>query len=106
MEMATRTLLRVDSGGGLTAGVLVLLFRRELSAIENLPEVLLLFTGAVNVGYGLYSGSLLRGVPAAGALRALVVMASARERVRDAVLEIALPPLAAALARSRRSLAK
>jgi hypothetical protein len=73
MEMATRTLLRVDSGGGLTAGVLVLLFRRELSAIENLPEVLLLFTGAVNVGYGLYSGSLLRGVPAAGALRALVV---------------------------------
>ena len=63
----------MDSGGGLAAGVLVLLFRRELSAIEALPEALLLFTGAANVGYGLYSGSLLRGVPAAGALRALVV---------------------------------
>lgn len=65
--MAARSLLRVDSGGGLAAGVLVLLFHRELRAIEALPEALLLFTGAANVGYGLYSGSLLRGVPAAGA---------------------------------------
>ena len=73
MAIAARILPRVDSGGGLAAGVLVLLFRRELSAIEALPEALLLFTGAANVGYGLYSGSLLRGVPAAGALRALVV---------------------------------
>jgi hypothetical protein len=66
MTIAARSLLRVDSGGGLAAGVLVLLFRRELSAIEALPAALLLLTGAANVGYGLYSGSLLRGVPAAG----------------------------------------
>jgi hypothetical protein len=70
-------LLRFDSGAGLLAGTMVLLFAQWLSVWFQLPAALLYATGAVNILYGLYSGRLAwrasRGrAPSRTALRILV----------------------------------
>ena len=53
-----RIVLSVDSGGALVAGFIVLILYDTLSAWYGLPKTILLFTGAANLVYGLYSGSL------------------------------------------------
>lgn len=53
-----KIVLSVDSGAGLTAGILVLSLRHTLQAWYGLPEQVLVFIGTANLVYGLYSGSL------------------------------------------------
>ncbi|MBL8962246.1 MAG: hypothetical protein JNJ98_20455 [Gemmatimonadetes bacterium] len=55
-----RSLLRIDSTAGLVVGVLVLLLSPWLSRLFALPLGFLVFTGAANLAYGSFSGSLAR----------------------------------------------
>ncbi len=51
-------LLWFDCSAGALVGVLVLVFSGWLSRLEGLPESVILFTGAANLAYALYSFSL------------------------------------------------
>jgi hypothetical protein len=53
------TVLSVDSLGGLIAGICTLFAAPLLTGWYAWPEGLALFVGAVNVGYGCYSGTLV-----------------------------------------------
>lgn len=70
-------LLSLDSGAGLLVGGLMLVFAEWLGQLLGLPPSLLRSTAAVNVLYGLYSGSLAAQAlagrrPSRTALRLLV----------------------------------
>ena len=54
------TLLWIDCTAGAAVGVIVLAFSGWLSALEGLPQSVLLFTGAANLVYAAYSFSLAR----------------------------------------------
>lgn len=53
-------LLWIDCGGGLVVGVVVLALSGWLAPLEGLPRGVLMFTGVMNLVYGLYSLSLAR----------------------------------------------
>ncbi|HTV02981.1 MAG TPA: hypothetical protein VMF13_20710 [Luteitalea sp.] len=53
-------ILRLDSGAGLLAGLLVLVLHRWLAGLYGLLPALLVFMGIVNLAYGSYSGWLAR----------------------------------------------
>lgn len=53
-----RNLLWIDCGAAAVVGVAVLLLHGWLSDLYRLPRELLLFMGAANLAYGLYSFSL------------------------------------------------
>ena len=53
-----RHLLWIDSGAGLTAGLVVLALSRWLSELYQLPRPLLVVMGVANLAYGTYSGTL------------------------------------------------
>ncbi len=55
MNKWSRRLLWIDSFGGMTAGILVLLVGKWLSDWYNLPRWMLLIMGLANLAYGLYS---------------------------------------------------
>jgi hypothetical protein len=52
-------LLRIDSLGALSVGVMVLLLSNYLTLWLGLPQSSILFMGIVNIAYGCYSLSLL-----------------------------------------------
>ncbi|PAP79813.1 hypothetical protein B1759_10970 [Rubrivirga sp. SAORIC476] len=69
-----RHLLWIDSAAGALVGTVVLLASEELSGWYGLPRGLLLVTGAANVLYAAYSGSLaVRAVRPRAGIVALVV---------------------------------
>jgi len=53
------TILRVDSGAGLSVGIIVLLFGEWLSNLYQLPGETVRLIGFANVLYGCYSGSIV-----------------------------------------------
>ena len=60
-ESATRTartILWVDSLGGLFVGIIVLAFHSWFAEIEALPVRVVLLMAVANIAYGAYSGSL------------------------------------------------
>lgn len=73
----TRSLLWIDSGAGLTVGILVLLLATWLSRLYGLPVSLVTAMGIANVCYGLYSFSLARRPVRPRALLLLLVAANA-----------------------------
>jgi len=54
-----KLILKVDSGAALLAGLCILLLPIPFEEWYSLPRSLFLFTGIVNLIYGLYSGSLV-----------------------------------------------
>jgi hypothetical protein len=52
-------LLHIDSLGGLTVGIVVLLLSNWLTVWLGLPRSSIIFMGLVNIAYGCYSFSLL-----------------------------------------------
>lgn len=57
MKFKTK-LLHIDGLGGLSVGVLVLLFNTWLSELYGLPQKIVIFMGVVNLIYGSYSTTL------------------------------------------------
>lgn len=72
-----RRLLWIDCTAGTFAGVLVLAFSPWLGRLYALPHELLLFVGATNLLYGLYSFSLARRAERPLSLIKLLVYANA-----------------------------
>lgn len=62
MNDRARRLLWLDSGAALVAGTVVLVASGWLADLYRVPRGLLIGTGAVNLAYGAYSGSLVRAV--------------------------------------------
>lgn len=56
--MTPKTLLWIDSGGGLLAGAGVLALRGWIAELHGLPVDVITFLGAANVAYGTFSGVL------------------------------------------------
>ena len=54
-----RTILHIDSMGGLAAGFIVLLLHGILAQWYGLPERIVLFIALANIAYGSYSGGLV-----------------------------------------------
>ena len=73
----SRTLLWIDSGAALLAGVAVLALATRLSELYALPRALLLGMGAANLTYGLFSGSLARRARRPPRLLVALVVANA-----------------------------
>lgn len=76
--MAPLTLLRVDAGAALVAGLVVLAAAEWLAALHGLPQGLVRALGFVNLAYATYSGRLAwrlaRGIaPSRRAVLGLVV---------------------------------
>jgi hypothetical protein len=69
-------LLYVDSFGGLTVGVVVLLLSQWLSVWYGLPRGFIIFTAFVNIAYGCYSFSLLRRIERPLSLIVVLVIAN------------------------------
>jgi hypothetical protein len=69
-------LLRIDSFGGLSVGLLMLLLSHWLSSWYGLPRGFILFTGLVNIIYGCYSFSLLLRTKRPLSLIILLVLAN------------------------------
>ncbi len=89
-----RALLWIDSGAGLTVGILVLLLAEWLSRSYAMPLNLVIGMGAANVGYGLYSFSLARRRVRPRALLVLLVTANASWATLCAVAAVLLVPVA------------
>ncbi|HYW32584.1 MAG TPA: hypothetical protein VE869_13890 [Gemmatimonas sp.] len=72
----SRSLLWIDSGGGLLAGTLTLLLARWMSSLSGLPLTLVTVMGAANLVYGLFSLSLARRRARPPALLIVLVVAN------------------------------
>lgn len=70
-------LLWIDSGAGLTVGVLVLTLAPWLSGLYGLPVSVVVGMGIANVAYGLFSFSLARRPVRPRSLLVLLVIANA-----------------------------
>lgn len=70
-------LLRIDSLGGLSVGLVMLLLSYWLSAWYALPRGFIVFMALVNIAYGCYSFSLLIRTKRPPSLIALLVLANA-----------------------------
>ena len=69
-------LLRVDSVGGLAAGVAVIAASGWLAALYEVPRSWVLFNGVVNLAYGSFSGMLARQSRRPSALIVLLATAN------------------------------
>jgi predicted membrane-bound spermidine synthase len=69
-------LLRIDSLGGLTVGLVMLLLSQWLSSWYVLPRGFIIFMGLVNLAYGCYSFSLLVKVKRPLSLIVVLVIAN------------------------------
>jgi hypothetical protein len=74
---ALRHLLWIDSGAGLSAGVVVLVLSGWLSEVYRLSRPLLVGMGLVNLAYGTYSGMLARLARRPRGLLVTLVLANA-----------------------------
>lgn len=90
-------LLWIDSGAGLTVGVLVLALVDWLSPIFALPPAFLTVMGVANVAYGLFSLSLARRRTRPPALLLLLVVANASWAVLCALAAVVVAPYASPL---------
>ena len=72
-----RHLLWIDSGAGLSAGVVVLALSGWLSEVYRLPRPLLVGMGLANLAYGAYSGMLARRARRPRGLLLVLVLANA-----------------------------
>ncbi len=72
-----RHLLWIDSGAGLSAGVVVLALAGWLGDVYRLPRPLLVGMGLANLVYGTYSGTLARRAHRPRGLLVLLVLANA-----------------------------
>jgi hypothetical protein len=70
-------LLRIDSLGGLSVGLVVLLLSQWLSAWHGLPRGFIVFMALVNIAYGCYSLFLLTRIKRPLSLIVLLVLANA-----------------------------
>ncbi len=61
MNAQARRLLWLDCGAGAAAGVVMIALAGWLSALERVPESLLLGMGAVNLAYAAWSGAMAVG---------------------------------------------
>jgi hypothetical protein len=72
-----RHLLKIDSVGGLIAGVIMLALSGWLSGFHRLPQAGIVAMGIANLGYGTYSGLLHRRRVRPIPLIVLLVLANA-----------------------------
>lgn len=58
LNQRQRALLWLDGGAGATVGILVVVFREWLAALQGFPQSLVLFMGLANLAYASYSTTL------------------------------------------------
>lgn len=58
LNQRQRALLWFDGGAGATVGILVVVIREWLAALQGFPEGLVLFMGVANLAYAAYSTTL------------------------------------------------